>query len=155
MKRYSTVPFVRSVLLFMVVLTSLGVLGCAGIVSSIPPERRISLVEAENNQGTFSSGALTLEYNYALTGGNLVMGGSNMILAGKATYSNRFDSLDIYVAFLDTAGTVLQQKSIYSSGYRSDEGKVSGRAFQKTLEVPAGSEAITFIYSEIARSGRD
>lgn len=139
----------------MLVLISLGVLGCAGVVSSIPPERRISLVEAENNQGDFSNGPLTLQYNYALTGGSMVRSGSNMMLAGKVTYRDRFDSLDIYVAFLDAAGTVLQRKFIYSSGYRSGEGRVSDRAFQKTLEVPAGSESITFSYSEIARSGRD
>lgn len=155
MKEYSTVSFIRSGLLFMLVLTSFGILGCAGIVSSIPPERRISLVEAENNQGNFSNGSLTIQYNYSLTGGNLVVGGSNMMLAGKATYRDRFDSLDIYVAFLDTAGTVLQKKSIYSSGYRLGEGRVSNRPFQETLEVPAGSEAITFTYSEVARSGRD
>jgi hypothetical protein len=155
MKECATVSFIRSGLLYILVLTCLGVLGCAGVVSSIPPERRISLVEAENNQGNFSYGSLTLQYNYALTGGNLVMGGSNMMLAGKATYTDRFDSLDIYVVFLDAAGTVLQRKFIYSSGYRTDDGRVSDRAFQETLEVPAGSEAITFTYSEIARSGRD
>jgi hypothetical protein len=155
MKECATVSFIRSGLLYILVLTCLGVLGCAGVVSSIPPERRISLVEAENNQGNFSYGSLTLQYNYALTGGNMVIGGSNMMLAGKATYTDRFDSLDIYVVFLDAAGTVLQRKFIYSSGYRTDDGRVSDRAFQETLEVPAGSKAITFTYSEIARSGRD
>ncbi len=155
MKEYTAVSFIRSGLSYMLVLIFLAVLGCAGVVSSIPPERRISLVEAENNQGNFSNGSLTIQYNYSLTGGNLVVGGSNMMLAGKATYRDRFNSLDIYVAFLDTAGTVLQKKSIYSSGYRSGEGRVSNRAFQETLEVPAGSEAITFTYSEVARSGRD
>jgi len=155
MKEYSTVSFIRSGLLYMLIMVSFGVLGCAGVVSNIPPERRISLVEAENNQGSFSYGSLTLQYNYALTGGSLVMGVSKMMLAGKVTYRDRFDSLDIYVVFLDAAGTVLQKKFIYSSGYRTDEARVSDLAFQKTLEVPAGSEAITFTYSEIARSGRE
>ncbi len=155
MKESSNVSFIRSGLLCMLVLTCLGVLGCAGVVSSISPERRISLIEAENNQGNFSYGSLTLQYNYSLTGGNMVVGGSSMMLAGKATYSDRFDSLDIYVVFLDAAGTVLQRKFIYSSGYKTGAGRVSDRAFQKTLEVPAGSEAITFTYSEVERSGRD
>ncbi len=139
----------------MLVLTSVSVLGCAGVVSNIPPERRISLVEAGNNQGSFSHGQLRLQYTYALTGGNMVIGGSNMMLAGNLSYHESFDSLDVSVVFLDAAGTALQKKNIYSSGYRSGTERVSDHAFEKTLEVPAGSEAITFTYSEVVRSGRD
>lgn len=137
----------------MLILSCLTVLGCAGVGSNIPPERRTPLIEGENNQGNFSYGQLSLDYSYTVTGSNMIAGGSNMILAGKAAYLGGADSLDIRILFLDATGIVLQQKIIYSSGFRSGNGKGSGRVFQKTLSVPPRSAAITFTFSATDRSG--
>ncbi len=152
MKKYSTISFFKTSLLYMLVLTFLGALGCAGVGSNIPPERREPLVEGENNQGSFSYGPLTVDYSYTVTGSNMVVGGSNMILAGKASYQGGTDSLDVRILFLDATGIVLQQKIIYSSGFRSGNGKGSARVFQKTLSVPPGSAAISFSFSATDRS---
>ncbi len=76
-----------------------------------------------------------------------------MILAGKASYKGAFDSLDIRLSFLDATGAILQNKFIYSSGFRTGTSKVSGQPFQKTFVVPANSDAITFNYSVEERTG--
>ncbi len=152
MKKYSTISCFKTSLLYILVLTCLSALGCTGVGSNIPPERRTPLIEGENNQGNFSYGQLSLEYSYTVTGSNMIMGGSNMILAGKAAYLGGADSLDIRILFLDATGIVLQQKIIYSSGFRSGNGKGSDRVFQKTLSVPPGSAAITFTFSATDRS---
>lgn len=153
MRRYATVSFVNAGILCLLLLVYLGVSGCAGVGSTIPQERWISLKEGENNQGDFKYGSLALKYSYSLTGSSLISGGSNMILAGKASYQGGYDSLDILILFLDADGTVLQQKFIYSSGYRDRSEKVSNLDIQKTFAVPAGSAAITFSYSAMERTG--
>ena len=153
MRKYTTVSFVNAGMLCLLLLVFLGVSGCAGVNTTIPPERWISLKEAENNQGDFKYDSLSLNYSYSLTGSSLISGGSNMILAGKVSYRGGFDSLDIHILFLDAAGTVLQQKFIYSSGYRDRSEKVSNLGIQKTFAVPAGSAAITFSYSAMERTG--
>lgn len=155
MRKCMTVSFVNTGMLWLLLLVFLGVSGCAGVTSTIPRERWVTLTEAENNQGDFSYDSLTVKYSYSLTTGNsLISGGSNMVLAGKVSYSREFDSLDINILFLDAGGTVLQQKFIYSSGYRDRSEKVSNLDVQKTFVVPAGSAAITFTYSVMERSGR-
>jgi len=153
MRKYTNVSFVNTGMLCILFLVFLGVSGCAGVGTTIPQERLISLKEAENNQGNFGYGPLTVKYSYSLTGSSLISGGSNMILAGNVSYRGGFDSLDIRILFLDAGGTVLQQKFIYSSGYRDRSEKVSNLDVQKTFAVPAGSAAITFTYSVEERTG--
>ena len=153
MRKYTTASFVDTGMLCLLLLVFIGVSGCAGVDSTIPSERWVPLTEAGNNQGDFSYDSLTVNYSYSLTGNSLISGGSNMILAGKVSYRGGFDSLDISILFLDAAGTVLQQKFIYSSGFRNRSEKVSNLDVQKTFAVPAGSAAITFTYSVMERSG--
>jgi len=148
----SPIALMKTIASYLIIMACFAILGCAGVGSTIPTERRIPLIEAKNHQGNFSYGPLSLEYSYALAGSNMILGGSNMILAGKASYQGGFDSLDIRILFLDAAGTVLQQKPIHSSGYRTGSRKGSDRVFQKTFAVPAGSVAITFNYSAQDRS---
>ncbi len=147
MERYSAVPFIKTAILYLLVLFCFGASGCAGVGSTVPLERRLPLIEAENSQGDFSYGGLKVEYSYSLAG-------SNMILDGVASYDRGYDSLDIRILFLDATGTVLQQKFIYSSGYRTGGKRRSGIDFQKTFVVPAGSVAITFSSFAQDRSGQ-
>ncbi len=142
----STTILIKTTLSYLLILACFAISGCLGVGSTIPLEKRINLVEAKNNDGNFKYGPLTLEYNYGLAG-------SNMILAGKVSFSGGFDSLNVSILFLDAAGTVLQQTPLYSSGYRTGSRKGSDRIFQKTFTVPAGSAAITFNYSAQDRSG--
>ncbi len=153
MEKYSTVSSIRGSIFFLLILLCFNFSGCAGVGSTVPQERIIPLTKAENYQGNFSYGPLTLNFSYSLTGGSLISGGSNMILAGKASYRGTFDSLDIRISFLDATGAILQNKIIYSSGFRTGTRKVSDRPFQKTFVVPANSDAITFNYSAEERTG--
>ncbi|MBW1636347.1 MAG: hypothetical protein JRJ68_08745 [Deltaproteobacteria bacterium] len=152
MKKYSAMPFIKTSLSLLLILTFLNISGCAGTGSNVPPEKRVDLIQAENNQGLFKSPPFSLEYSYTLTGSSMISGSSNMILAGRAFYGGGADSLDIRILFLDSAGTVLQKKMIYSSGFRSDDARGSKHVFQKTLNVPPGSASISFTYSAIDRS---
>ncbi len=146
MKRYSTVLSNKTCILYLLILISLTVSGCAGVGSTVPQERRLPLIETKNGQGDFNYGGLTVKYNYSLAG-------SNMVLDGVASYQRGFDSLDIHVLFLDAAGTVLQRKFIYSSGYRTGVNRASAIDFKKNFAVPAGSAAITFSAFAQDRSG--
>jgi len=140
---------------YLLILVFLGITGCAGVGSVIPLERQIPLVEAEKNHGSFKYGQLTLKYSYKLAGGSKILAGSNMILAGQASYNESVDSLDIRILFLDAAGTVLQQKVVFSSGYRTGDSRISDRVFQKTLVVPPESAAISFTsYAQTRNSHR-
>jgi hypothetical protein len=152
MKNYSIVSSINAVFLYIFVLLCFTISGCAGVGSTIPQERRVSLTETENNQGNLKYGSLSVKYSYSLVGGNLISAGGNMILAGKISYRDRFDSLDVRILFLDAAGTVLQKEFVYSSGYRTRD-KSSNSAFQKTFTVPAGSVAMTFTYSAQDHTG--
>lgn len=147
LKKYLLVSPNKTLISYLLILVCFGISGCAGVKSSIPQERRIFLTEARNNQGDFAYGLLKLKYNYSLTD-------SNMTVTGKISYRGGFDSLDIYILPLDIKGTPLQQKSIYSSGYRSETDRISNRPFETSFPVPAETVALTFTYSVEERSGR-
>lgn len=147
LKKYLPVSPNKTLISYLLILICFGIFGCAGVKSTIPQERRISLTEVRNNQGDFAHGPLKLKYNFSLTE-------SNMTVTGKISYRNGFDSLDIYILPLDIKGTSLQQKSIYSSGYRAETDRISNRPFETSFPVPAETVAITFTYSVQERSGR-
>jgi hypothetical protein len=147
MKKHSTLSSIKIFILYLLVLVFFCISGCAGVGSTVPPERRLPLIETENSQGSFSYGGLKVKYSYSLAG-------SDMIMDGVASYNHGYDSLDIRISFLDATGTLLQREFIYSSGYRTAGKRRSGIDFQKTFTVPAGSAAITFSSFAQDRSGR-
>lgn len=130
----------KNVVLYLLILISFGLLGCAGVGRVVSVENRILLGEKEISQGNFSHGGLTVEYRYRLAGGN-------MTLDGQVYYLGDVDSLDVRILFLDAAGTVLQQKIVYSAGYRVSRSSRTERTFQETLVVPTGATGISFSHS--------
>ena len=54
---------------------------------------------------------------------------------------------------LDAGGIVLEQKLVYSSGFRVSD-RMSERTFKETLVVPAAATGMTFNYYAKARSNR-
>lgn len=132
--------------LFLFILSTIIVAGCAKMWPAIPDERTIYLTQTEPIRGDFKYESLQLNYKYQLTGGNLA-------LSGKITYRDTFDSLDVRVLLLDSTGKVLQRKLIYSSGYRTGVTRVTNSPFQKTFAVPVNCTSITFTSSGQARSG--
>ena len=77
-----------------------------------------------------------------------------MTIDGQVDYRRRVDSLDVRLLFLDASGTVLQQKIVYSSGYRVDSSRKSDRSFHETMVVPPGVDGLSFSYSAQPRSSR-
>jgi hypothetical protein len=103
-------------------------------------DNQVLFGDQDHKQGVFTQGGLTVDYSYRLSGGN-------MNLEGQVSFSDRADSLNVYLLFVDGAGTVLVQKIIYSSGYRDSSRQMSDRTFQHTFIVPTKAKGISFSYT--------
>ncbi len=133
--------------LFLLILLSGGLLGCSGIGRVVPVDDRISFGGNTTGQGRFSQGNLTVDYRYRLVGGE-------MNLEGQVEYSFPVDLLDLRLLFLDPAGKVVQEKLVYSTGYRLSRSWITAHAFQETLAVPTGATGISFSYTAQHRSSQ-
>lgn len=135
----------RTGVLSLLLLISLGFFGCSNMRHVASVDNRVLVSESKSNQGIFKDGGLTLRYNYSLNG-------DKMFLTGDVSYSGGVDSLDVRILFLDPAGTVLQRKIIYFSGYRVFPPWEAERKIQTNLIVPNGATGISFSYSARPRS---
>jgi len=140
MDKYATVATKKLVILPLLILATFGLFGCTQVGQLVPADERILFSEHETGQGTYNANGLTVDYTYKLQGRDLN-------LAGNAWYRGGVDSLNVYVLFIDPAGTVLQQKIAYYSGYRSSKYWYADNSFQETLAVPSGAAGFTFSYS--------
>jgi len=130
----------KNMVLFLLLLITFGLAGCAGVGGFVPADDRILLDEKGAGQGSFRQDSLTVVYSYRLTEDNLTV-------SGDVDYTWAVDSLDVRLLFLDAAGTVLQKKIVYSSGYRVADSRKTERTFQQTMAVPPGAAGISFDYS--------
>jgi hypothetical protein len=135
----------KYIVLSFIILMSLNVFGCSGVGRVVPAENRLPFSEKDTGQGNYSYGGLTVEYNYSMVGGH-------MTIDGQVHYRGSVDSLAVRLLFLDASGTVLQQKIVYSSGYRVSRSRMDDRTFHETLVVPAGVAGLSFSYSAQPRS---
>lgn len=140
MERYAIVSTKKLAILFLLILATFGLLGCTQAGRLVPADDRILFSENETGQGTFNTDGLTVDYTYKLQGRDLD-------LAGNAWYHGGVDSLNVYVLFIDPAGTVLQQRIAYYSGYRVSRHWAGDNSFQETLAVPPGAAGFSFSYS--------
>lgn len=147
MKKYGAVSLGTAGITFLLILLSFGLFGCASPNKIINEDKRIPLVEKGSDSGVFKDIRLTVEYNYNLTGDKIA-------LAGSAHFNGRYNSLTVFLLFLDTTGRRIDKKLVYSSGYRSMAG-TSDRSFKKTLAVPPGATAISFSHYSEERNSRD
>ncbi len=120
--------------------------GCTMVGRVIPVDQRMELSEAGQVNEIYNYRGLTVMYTYALQGGNLQ-------LSGRTSIPGRVDSFDLRVLFLDSSGKVLQQKLLYSIGYRQGWWK-GGPFFTKTFQVPPGTTGLSFTYSFTPHRGR-
>jgi hypothetical protein len=146
MKKILHVSTGKTAFLYLLLLVSLGFLGCA-VGRIVPVDDRILFDDKKTGQGSFSRNSLTVQYSYRLTGGKMTMD-------GRVDHSFPVDSLEVRLLFLDTAGKVLQQKLVYYSGYRLSWPWMAERTFQETLVVPEGAIGISFDYSAQPRSSQ-
>lgn len=140
MERHAIASTKRLVLLPLLILATFSLFGCTQVGQLVPADDRILFSEKETGQGTFNTDGLTVDYTYKLQGRDLN-------LAGNAWYRGGVDSLNVYVLFIDPAGTVLQQRIAYYSGYRSWRYWHADNSFQESLAVPPGAAGFTFSYS--------
>ena len=144
MKRFVTIPFNTTHIVYLSVFLLLLIGGCAGTSMVVSKDQWIPLIETGNISNNFKSNLLTLEYTYSRTE-------NQMTISGKARISGGADSLDVRLLFLDPAGKIIKKKMIYSSGYRKGR---ANRIFDKTLTIPPTATGISFNYSSHARSSR-
>lgn len=144
MEKRSIVLSLKSFVLYALVLAYVS--GCAVVGMTIPDEKRITLAYNQQVNDSFKDGPLTVEFSYSLSA-------NQMKLTGVADYSSRMDSLDIRLLLLDVTGTVLQQTVVYSSGFRTDEGRKQRLKFDETIALPVGVVGISFGASGQSRRG--
>jgi hypothetical protein len=106
---------------------------------TVPPERRIPLVKDTPQQGSWESSDVALQYQYVEQNGAI-----QLSITGQA--KRGYDQLVVWVNLVDAQGKILETKSIFNSGYRTERsyGKPQKGTIEKTLEIPPGSTAIAF-----------
>ena len=115
--------------------------GCSHVGRTIPPEKRIALEEGGPHSGTWSDFDCGMDYQYQLTRTEPATPGK---LALKGSVRNRgksLDSLSIWVDLLDAGGKILEQKTVYASGYRIEP---VDQSFKLSLDTPPGTVAMSF-----------
>jgi len=116
---------------------------------TVPPEKRIPLSKDAPQEGSWDSNDVALKYQYVKQTGAI-----QLSVTGKA--KRKYDQLVIWVNLVDAEGKVLETKSIFNSGFRSERsyGKPQKGTIEKTLEIPPGTTAIAFQSSLKPRSTR-
>lgn len=138
-KRLFFLGFLTSTLIFF---------SCNGALSNkgsmVQPDRRIPLVQGEQQDGHFGSNDLSLDYSYE-AGSNTMNISGTIIFANYLIYNfSTIDRFRLRVMLLDADGRVLDEKGIYNTGHRVNMGNAS---FQRIVELPAGVRQFAFSYS--------
>lgn len=145
MKKFIKISNGKKSVLSLLIVVSLGFLGCATVGQVVPADQQIAFSETGKSGGSYKSGGCTVEYSYDLAG-------EKMNLRGSASYRTGVDSLDVRVLFLDGTGSVMEQKIVFSTGYRTGKGR--GGGFQEALVMPPGAAGIAFTCSAKERRGK-
>ncbi len=116
---------------------------------TVAPERRIPLVKDTTHEGSWESSDVTVQYQFVEQTGAI-----QLSVTGKA--KRGYDSLTVWVLFVDAEGKVLEMKSLYNSGFRSETSgtKPHKGTIEKTFEMPLETTHIAFQSSLQPRSGR-
>lgn len=138
---------VRLSAMFFASLLFLFVAGCALKYSTVAEEDRILLSDNPDASGVYTSGPLTVGYQYQQSGDTLT-------ISGNIIFRQSVDSLDVRMVFLDAAGLIVDRKLIYSSGYRSLTARDSTRTFRRSLLIPSGAVTFSFTESSVVRASR-
>ena len=142
-------PLLNIVSPFLIISTLLAVIltGCAGRYRFVPENKRIHLTEGEVVRGTFEEGRQVVEYDYILRGKSLQ-------LRGFAYAGGNVNTLEVRLLFVGKDGHKIDEKRLYYSGYRIYS-TYAIPAFQKTFNVPAGTDSITYDFYVEYRTSRN
>lgn len=142
------IEIVLSVLLVLVVC-----FGCAtsNVGKSVSADEQIPLKKGGPHSGVSKAFDYTMSYKYTFIqeSGRIEMSGK--IQSGPDGLS----SLDIWINFIDGQGKILDEKSLYSVGFRESGNRYRAIfQFSKKLETPQGAEAISFRHIDTTAAGR-
>ncbi len=107
------------------------------------------LMRLENQQGSWKTFDLELNYEYDYKGDDLNISGTLDLGLYYEIITNRILSLDVYLFFLDDNTRVMETR--FLSRELDFEGG-SALTFAKHLKVPAGTDSISFGYEGKART---
>ena len=131
----------------VVVLFSAGYLaGCGGNVFSykgkkITQDALMVRLQDGDQQGVWRKNEMEIAYRYHNTSQTLKLSGTPALITGNKYYNH----LVIYGLFLDEHGTVLEDFLLYT-GENSRRVVPPPMDFDKTLPIPQGAMAVSFVY---------
>lgn len=134
------------VLQWALVLSVMILAGCAIVGRVVPEDRLILFSENKALEGTFGYGSLRVDYRYTTEG-------EILNVSGAIDFRQRLDSLDVRLLLVDGVGTVLQQKIVYSSGYRSRRMRGEAKNFNADFNLSPEVKGFTFVYSGNTATG--
>lgn len=115
---------------------------CSGVGQVIAPEDRIPFNAGGVNSGGWQDMDASLLYRCTTDG----QPAGKVRISGSVSPRSRVAQLRVSIRFLDAEGKILGNEQIYSSGYRD---RSVGGEFNRTLDLPAGTEALAFVsYSQ-------
>jgi hypothetical protein len=145
MKRSEILANAKGVVLAVLVAIQLALFGCAPWGWLVSADQRILFADQATGRGTFSEGDVSVDYSLSLHG-------KEITVAGKVDHRSAVNFLNLYLLLIDAAGNVLQQRIVYSTGYRVYRDGDGDRTFRETLAVPVGTMGISFGYSSQPRT---
>ena len=116
----------------------------------ISADRRIHLVKDSSQSGEWKAFEYTMQYSYTFTQPEDGTPGSIEFSGALIRTGGRLDSLSIWIYLLDGSGTVLEKKSIYSSGHKT---RTMGSSFTVTLAAPSETAGISFTHVAVESRG--
>ena len=84
---------------------------CQGLQTKFAAQDRIPLLQGGPNTGSWESSDVSLGYQYVAQPGSFKLN-----IGGSA--KRGYDQLSVWIIFFDKHGKVLEQKSVYNSGFR-------------------------------------
>ena len=115
----------------------LTLVACSGAGQVIAPEDRVPFNVSGVNSGQWQDMDASLIYRCTTDG----QPAGKVRVSGSVSARSRLDRLGVSIRFLDAEGKVLGSEQIYSSGYRD---RPVGGEFNRTMDLPAGTEALAF-----------
>ena len=132
---------IRCLLFFSMVLAA-----CQGLPTTVAAQDRIPLLQGGPHTGAWESNDVSLEYQYVAQEGTFKLN-----IGGEA--KRKYDQLSVWIKFFDEQGKVLETKSVFNSGFRTELSRGKG-AIEKTFEMPTGSTQFAFQSMGKERLGR-
>ncbi len=133
-------------------LNALTACSISTVGTQVPEDKRIPLREGQEESGVWRTFDYTMRYQYRLDRQNAQAPGKIAISGAIERGDASLASLNIWVSFLDAGGRVLDQKSVFMSGFRSSE---VDPKFKVELDTPPGCTAMSFNHTSQEQRGRN